>query len=144
MQLLWWCPSECADTLRHQFWEMGASTASRLLPWQVHQEDWHSHTESTVTSAQSKGTIFSQWENSWVSLRLSEPKAEEDAATLPLLGSTAAGKDQTYKGWTTAEISTVESLKPWIALVITLDPTAFSEHFSLLCQHLLRRYTILD
>lgn len=73
-------------------------------------------------------------------------RLQDNAATPPLLGSAAAAKNKTDL-WDLnhcEDLYSVTSPMPWIALVITLASTAFSEYFTLLCQLFLRRYIILD
>lgn len=79
-------------------------------------------------------------------VRFVSTKMEANATALPFLGSIAAAKNKTdlWKLNHCRDQCSVKLLVPWIALVITLYPTAFSEYFTLLCQLFLRRYIILD
>lgn len=79
-------------------------------------------------------------------VRAVSTKLEANAAALPLSWRIAAAENKTdlWKLNHCRDQCSVKFLVHWIALVITLYPTAFSEYFTLLCQLFLRRYIILD
>lgn len=152
MQLVWWCPSAFADTLRQKLWQKWKSMASSLGTLKIHQDS--SHTRPDHHNSAVNLTCMDNLEPGKYILGLSaahevhseSTRLQDNAATPPLLGSAAAAKNKTdlWELNHCEDLYSVMSPMPWIALVITLASTAFSEYFTLLCQLFLRRYIILD
>lgn len=145
MQLLWWCPSESADTPRHQFWEMWASTASRLVLGRsisrtgthTHRAQWHQCCQPNAKGQFSaSGAIAgSQWAQSRGGC--CKPASVREHCSRE--GSNRCTRAESLQRSPVCRVP--ETLN---CFSNHFRPNCFSEHFSLLCQHFLRRYTILD